>query len=240
MAFICCLIINSTPSIPSETVTLVQEREANTAESKWGVSSWCHQICQLSRGDSLKSASIRSCISKWIILWAYFPLSKLLWNIDGWVYFPHQWPLPSVSGELVKSRVRGWAGYDTTAERSVMDCHSKVRGGREARPPDKGYIEKENDLFQTRHPAGSEGVSWLWVTFKLCWALFILSLVFLSLSVCLSAVSLPKLAQSDERAGSPCCLTGEMSKYVRWRNLPTQAMKGCGGKALGTWSYFYF
>lgn len=76
VAFIFSWIMNSSQPFPMRLSHLYKRAEQTLQTLKWWVSSWCHQICQLSRGDSVKPASSRSCISKWIIypeLISHFP-----------------------------------------------------------------------------------------------------------------------------------------------------------------------
>ena len=120
-------------SAPNETVTLVQQSQAITVEFEMTVQ------LMMSPAPSALTGWITQVFGKWIILWAYFTLSFLRnsWNIGRVTVFS-TW-VTTVSGELVKSRVKGWAGYDKTAERSVMDCHSKK--ARKAKPS-KGSSDK--------------------------------------------------------------------------------------------------
>ena len=109
-----------------------------------------------------------------------------------------------------------------------------ARGRIEVRTPDKEahmvrYTEPGDDLCQRWCP-----VSWFWVTFKLCYALLILLYLFL----CLWFYCLVWFTQRS-RPGHLLFLTGEMNKYMRWRNLSTQTLKVCESKGLREHGYFY-
>lgn len=154
-----------------------------------------------------------------------FRISEGLLNMDGWQCFLHQWPMASMSGELVKSRVGSWTGYNS-AERSVMDCDSKGE-----RRDNSGTSDTGSQRYRVRWWPFSVGSKWPSSCAVLYLSLFITFCACLSLCFhCwgwLSGADQVTLLVWQVRWINTC-----------WRNLPTQTLKVFGDKALGTWSYF--